>query len=85
MSCHQLFLTELLAEFSHKVLCNAIVVKVSPNCMNVDPKRLNSSVLSLHANAFAIAVIDAVNSHGFIITPLMIVYEYIIKMFRIMK
>lgn len=68
-------------EFSQRVLCNAMVVKVSPNCAKVAPKRLISSTLNLHASAFAIAVIDAVNSHEFIISPL-ILYVVRFEMFK---
>ena len=61
-------------EFSQRVLCNAMVAKVSPSCTNDEAKRLISSILNLHASAFASAVIDAVNSHEFIISPLILYY-----------
>ena len=43
----------------------AIVDKVSPNCAKTALKRDSSLMLNLQANAFAIAVTDAVSSHGF--------------------
>ena len=68
-------------EFSQRVLCNTMVAKVSPSCTNVEAKRLISSILNLHASAFASAVIDAVNSHEFIISPL-ILYVVHFEMFK---
>lgn len=56
------------------VLCIAMVAKVSPNCVKVEPKRLSSSMLNLHAIAFASTVMDAVNSHEFLKSPLMLYY-----------
>lgn len=59
------------------LLCVAIVVIVSPSCERTAPKRLSSLTVSLHANALASAVMDAVNSHGFIeISPLILFYAY---------
>ena len=51
-----------------------MVAKVSPSCTKDEAKRLISSILNLHASAFASAVMDAVNSHEFIISPLILYY-----------
>ena len=51
------------------LLCVAMVASVSPNCVRAAPNKLSPFTLNLQARAFAIAVIDAVNSQGFIIPP----------------
>lgn len=51
------------------LLCVEIVVSVSPSCEKTAPNKLSSFVVSLHANALAIAVTDAVSSHGLILSP----------------
>ena len=43
-----------------------MVASVSPNCTSTAARRAVSSSFSLQAIAFAIAVIEAVSSHGFI-------------------
>ena len=65
---------ELSLEFSQRVLCNAMVAKVSPSWTKDEAKRLISSILNLRASACATAVIDVVNSHEFIISPLILDY-----------
>ena len=47
-----------------------MVASVSPNCVSIAARRVISFVLNLHDKEFAIAVIDAVNSHEFIVSPL---------------
>ena len=51
-----------------------MVVRVSPSCEKTAPKTFSSSFVRSLANAFAIAVIDTVSSHGFIVYHLSTVY-----------
>lgn len=46
-----------------------MVANVSPSCVVTAASRFNSSVVSLQAIAFATAVTEAVNSHGFMVSP----------------
>lgn len=59
---------------SQILLCVAMVVRVSPSCEKTAPKTFSSSFVRSLANAFAIAVIDTVSSHGFIVYHLSTVY-----------
>ena len=51
---------------SQMLLCVAIVFNVSPSCERTAPQMVNSFTDNLQARAFAIAVMDAVSSHGLI-------------------
>ena len=51
-----------------------MVARVSPNCTRDEARRLISSIVNLHASMFASAVMVALSSHGFIISPLIFYY-----------
>ena len=56
----------VVALFSHKAFCVAMVASVSPSCTKILAKRASSSVVKLQAIAFASAVIDVVSSSEFV-------------------
>ncbi len=49
-------------------LCAAITASVSPSCVNIAARRVNSSMSILQAMVFAAAVMAAVSSQAFIFT-----------------
>ena len=51
------------------LFCVAMVRRVSPNCVSETPNNSNSSWLNWQASQFAMAVMDAVSSQAFIISP----------------
>ena len=50
------------------LLCVAMEIRVSPNCVSAAPNKFSSSTVNLQAMVLARAVIIAVNSQEFIIT-----------------
>ena len=56
------------------LFCVAMVRRVSPNCVRETPNSSNSSWLNWQASQFAIAVMDAVSSHAFIVSPSALYY-----------
>ena len=60
------------------LFCVTIVRGVSPSCVKETPSSSSWSCVSWHANQFAIAVIDAVNSQAFITSPSIPFYDIVI-------
>ena len=56
------------------LLCAAIVSKVSASWVRTAPSRFSWSVVSRQARALAMAVIEAVSSHGFTKIPPGVLY-----------
>ena len=51
------------------LFCVAMVRRVSPNCIRETPSVASSSWINWHASQFAKAVMDAVSSQAFMVSP----------------